>query len=351
MSLFVSKTISNLNNLYGPTGFTGAQGVTGPPGPAGLSTGIVWDTNRLGINPFGFVSKTYYLLATIACQGSPGTFSIKGTLGNADYSDAGYPNLTTIDCTFQTRNYTTLTVSGTCSNFSSGAIQGCDIVVYTNNVSQTTYPQFFIYLCCATNTYYGCQFSIEIVGGQTSSTYQSLNTYVYPPSANSISDPTIFSSNPGVPCTIFLASVLTTLSNQIQINNSTPSTSISTGTLVIPSGGIGVSGNVNIGGNVNIAGNVSAVSFNATSDYRLKSNIKEIPRYYTTSILRPVEYEINKTHQLGLIAHELQEFYPQLVSGEKDGIEHQSVNYIGLIPILIRDIQNLKKELEELKKK
>jgi hypothetical protein len=42
------------------------------------------------------------------------------------------------------------------------------------------------------------------------------------------------------------------------------------------------------------------------------------------------------------LAHELQEIYPELVTGEKDGIDIQSVNYNGLIPILINEIQNLK---------
>jgi len=39
-----------------------------------------------------------------------------------------------------------------------------------------------------------------------------------------------------------------------------------------------------------------------------------------------------------------------LVTGEKDGEEMQSVNYIGLIPILINEIKMLKKELYDLKK-
>ena len=45
----------------------------------------------------------------------------------------------------------------------------------------------------------------------------------------------------------------------------------------------------------------------------------------------------------------MQEYYPELVNGEKDGNEMQSVNYIGLIPILINEIQNLKMEVNNLK--
>jgi hypothetical protein len=38
-----------------------------------------------------------------------------------------------------------------------------------------------------------------------------------------------------------------------------------------------------------------------------------------------------------------------LVTGEKDGEEYQSVNYIGLMGILIKEIQELKKENKKLK--
>ena len=54
---------------------------------------------------------------------------------------------------------------------------------------------------------------------------------------------------------------------------------------------------------------------------------------------------------IGLIAHELQKEYPFLVNGEKDGKNIQSVNYDGLISILIKEIQHLKKRLDKLEKK
>ena len=49
---------------------------------------------------------------------------------------------------------------------------------------------------------------------------------------------------------------------------------------------------------------------------------------------------------MGFIAHELQEHFPFLVSGEKDGAENQSVNYIGLIALLVKEIQELKERME-----
>ena len=48
---------------------------------------------------------------------------------------------------------------------------------------------------------------------------------------------------------------------------------------------------------------------------------------------------------MGFIAHELQEHFPFLVSGEKDGPTNQSVNYIGLIALLTKEIQELKQRV------
>ena len=51
---------------------------------------------------------------------------------------------------------------------------------------------------------------------------------------------------------------------------------------------------------------------------------------------------------IGLIAHELQEYYPFLVEGEKDDEKTQSVNYNGLIGVLIKEIQELKQRVKDL---
>jgi hypothetical protein len=53
---------------------------------------------------------------------------------------------------------------------------------------------------------------------------------------------------------------------------------------------------------------------------------------------------------MGLIAHELQEIYPFLVNGEKDGAKHQSINYNSLIALLIKEIQELKEKVKQLEK-
>jgi hypothetical protein len=87
-----------------------------------------------------------------------------------------------------------------------------------------------------------------------------------------------------------------------------------------------------------------------TSDYRIKENVKALDNQFKVDYLNPISYINKKTKKqdIGLIAHELQEYYPELVSGEKDGSELQSVNYIGLIPILINEVKMLKEEMKKM---
>jgi hypothetical protein len=96
---------------------------------------------------------------------------------------------------------------------------------------------------------------------------------------------------------------------------------------------------------LDVSGSVQATGYNATSDYRIKDNVRNLDEEDTISNLRPVKYFNKQTNKqdFGLIAHELQSEYPDLVSGEKDGQELQSVNYIGLISVLIKEVQELKR--------
>ena len=96
---------------------------------------------------------------------------------------------------------------------------------------------------------------------------------------------------------------------------------------------------------------MEAASFTSTSDYRIKDQIISIKDHdpeLTVDKLNPVIYVNSKTNKkdMGFIAHEIQEVYPFLVSGEKDGKENQTVNYIGLIALLVKEIQELKMVLK-----
>jgi hypothetical protein len=101
---------------------------------------------------------------------------------------------------------------------------------------------------------------------------------------------------------------------------------------------------------LDICGNLVAGSYASLSDYRIKTNIMELDETYNVDKLRPVKYyqRLINREKYGLIAHELQEHYPELVVGEKDGAELQRVNYTGLIAILINEIKRMKQNLVEL---
>jgi hypothetical protein len=104
---------------------------------------------------------------------------------------------------------------------------------------------------------------------------------------------------------------------------------------------------------VKIYGDLVAESLTPVSDYRIKENVVPLDASFTVDGLNPVTYNLKSSGKkdIGFIAHEIQEFYPFLVSGEKDGKETQSLNYNGFIGILTKEIQVLKKKVSEQERK
>jgi hypothetical protein len=109
-------------------------------------------------------------------------------------------------------------------------------------------------------------------------------------------------------------------------------------TLVFPS-------NLFIQGDLSVSGTIST-----SSDSQLKENIKIIQDNEFKKT-RPVEFTFknDKQHKkhYGLIAQEIIEIYPELVSQNWRG--YYTVNYIELIPILMNQIKDLQSELDCLK--
>ena len=105
---------------------------------------------------------------------------------------------------------------------------------------------------------------------------------------------------------------------------------------------------VNPGFTLDVQGNVYVTgSVTTGSDYRLKNNVKDLDETFVVDNLKPVHYDMNERHDMGFIAHELQEIFPFLVSGEKDGEKMQSVNYNGLIALLVKEIKDIKGKLKK----
>jgi hypothetical protein len=95
-------------------------------------------------------------------------------------------------------------------------------------------------------------------------------------------------------------------------------------------------------------GEMTAINFNSTSDVNLKTNIQTVENALeTVNSLRGVSFDWKETGKksYGVIAQELEEILPELVKNS----EIKSVNYDGLIGVLIEAIKELKAEIEEIK--
>lgn len=115
-----------------------------------------------------------------------------------------------------------------------------------------------------------------------------------------------------------------------------------------------------------------ATAFNTPSDFRFKENIESVGSESTDGLMKlnVVKYNLKQfavetgdtatvqeyyytddsnileRKHYGLIAQELQQIYPDLVYEGKDG--YLSVNYMEIIPILIKKIQELELKVEKL---
>ena len=94
----------------------------------------------------------------------------------------------------------------------------------------------------------------------------------------------------------------------------------------------------------------ASFDINSNSDVNLKTNIKTVENAVETiNQLRGVSFDWKETGKssYGVIAQELENVLPELV---KTG-ENKSVNYSGIISVLIEAVKELSAEVEELKKK
>ena len=101
----------------------------------------------------------------------------------------------------------------------------------------------------------------------------------------------------------------------------------------------------------------TAVAYNTTSDYRLKTNITPIQNALATvEALNPVSFTwVDGRPDDGFLAHEIQAVIPNCVTGKKDAITsdgkpiYQQMDNSGVIPFLVKAIQELKAELDSVK--
>lgn len=101
-----------------------------------------------------------------------------------------------------------------------------------------------------------------------------------------------------------------------------------------------------------------SVSYSASSDYRLKKDVQPITNGLSTiTSLNPVTFnwKTNDTKGEGFIAHELAEYIPNAVIGDKDAVyedgsvKSQVVDQSKIIVHLVAAVKELKTEIEQLK--
>jgi len=109
------------------------------------------------------------------------------------------------------------------------------------------------------------------------------------------------------------------------------------------------SDNSNVG---SITHNDTNTSFNTSSDYRLKEDLKDFNALEIASKIKMYDFKWKEadSRSYGVMAHELQEVLPQAVVGDKDGKDMQGVDYSKLVPILLKSIQELEARVQELEK-
>ncbi len=99
----------------------------------------------------------------------------------------------------------------------------------------------------------------------------------------------------------------------------------------------------------------STTSYNTSSDYRLKENVAPMTGALAkVTTLKPVTYKwkIDGSDGQGFIAHELQEVFPEAVTGAKDALDKdgnilpQGIDTSHLVATLVASIQELNAKLE-----
>jgi hypothetical protein len=131
----------------------------------------------------------------------------------------------------------------------------------------------------------------------------------------------------------------------VNITSTSPSTSSSTGALIV-AGGVGVTGNIYA------SGDIVSPNFYSQSDLALKQNVANIkdPMNKLMGISGvSFKWKKNKSKAVGIIAQDVEKVLPEAVS--TDGQGYKVVSYDSLIPLLIESVKSLKAELDLLKKK
>ena len=101
---------------------------------------------------------------------------------------------------------------------------------------------------------------------------------------------------------------------------------------------------------INVVGVITATDFNSASDLSLKTNIQSISNPIDKILqINGVTFNWRESNKpsVGIIAQEIEKVFPELVNGENP----KTVNYNGLIGLLIEAVKEQQTEINNLKDK
>ncbi len=112
-------------------------------------------------------------------------------------------------------------------------------------------------------------------------------------------------------------------------------------------------GKVQVDGAFSATGNVCAANIPCTSDARLKRDVANL-KYGLDQLLRlrPVSWrwksEPEGKPQMGLVAQEVEKVMPELVLKDADSTKPLGLNYMALLPVAVKAIQEQQAQIEQL---
>ena len=111
-------------------------------------------------------------------------------------------------------------------------------------------------------------------------------------------------------------------------------------------------GKVQINGNLTVVGNLCSINYPCNSDARLKQDITNL-NYGLDQLLRlrPVTWrwksEPRGDLQMGLVAQEVEKVLPELILKDADATKPLGLNYMALLPVAVKAIQEQQAQIRE----
>ncbi len=111
-------------------------------------------------------------------------------------------------------------------------------------------------------------------------------------------------------------------------------------------------------GQIVAANGGAGVTYNTTSDYRLKTDLRNYNGLDIVNKIKTYDFgwKANSSRMHGVMAHELQEVLPYAVTGTKDAVDEngkmitQGVDYGRITPVLVKAIQEQEQKINQLEK-